>query len=153
MKQLTKIREWFFWGKGEKHLFRMQLSGHALARIKERHEQTEERPIDILRRLARCLEKTDLTQVRFPQERDDYIIFFDETREVLFTTFLPVVEDPSRKQNPEWIMVIESYLIQNKKFLIPIAVPKSSRWADKTVCMVVYEDGSVITGQHNDYFL
>lgn len=147
-KHLTRMHVCFTW-KGTK-IFRMRVATHAADQISGRKEFANETILSVVKRLAEKIENADLSTVPEPQLRDDFIFYFADTNEVLFTTFIPAKPSETRKVDIAWEMIAETYMFLPE--LRPVHTWSTNKWENKTVCIAIEKGEPAIVGCQKPYF-
>lgn len=147
-KHLTRIQVCFRWKGSE--IFRMRVATHAADQISRRKGNDEETLLSVIKRLAVKIENANLSTVPEPQLRDDFIFYFADTNEVLFTTLIPAKPSETRKIDITWEMIAETYMFLPERR--PVHTWSTNRWENKTVCIAIENDKPAIVGCQKPYF-
>lgn len=147
-KHLTKIQVCFRWK--ESKVFRMRVATHAADQISNRKKDDNETLLSVIKRLTAKIEGANLKDVPEPQLRDDFIFYFADTNEVLFTTFIPAKPSETRKIDISWEIIAETYMSLDK--LRPVHTWSTNKWENKTVCIAIEADKPAVVGCKKPYF-
>ena len=143
---LTHIRRPFLYGG--KWLFRLRMSEHAAQRIYKRGEDVT--VTGFMNSFAKILEETTaLAELPKPQAGESYVFFIQKTSEIVFVLFAAKEQGAVPSKRPiELNVIVETYLVP---------FPKTHffkvRTTDRDKCIAILEDGTVVPGKHNEWFV
>lgn len=147
-KPITHKRIPFLYGG--KWLFRLRISKHAASRYLKRNENEAVNITSFMNSFAKLLESTTaLAKLPKPQAGESYVFFIQETCEVVFVLFTPMIQDKALSKRPvELNVIIETFIVPaSKTHFFKI------RTSDKDKCITILEDRTIVTGKHNEWFI
>lgn len=147
-KPLTHMRKPFLYGG--KWLFRLRISEHAAQRVRKRGKDGTLTVTSFMSSFSKVLEETTaLTKLPKPQAGESYVFFIQKTSEIVFVLFASMEPGTVPPKRPiELNVIVETYLVPfSKSHFLKI------RTADRDKCIAILEDGIVVPGKHNDWFV